>query len=84
MESGVYVCGLYISAQEFENRGEDGNIRVSHTVLVAVGVTAYRVYLKRGEFEKLSGYAMGDHIQFAVRAVSGKSGVSFVSGEIVE
>lgn len=78
---GCYVVGLYTSHDRFS--ANDGSVR--WRVSVATGRYSYSIYLKDdADLTLLEELQLGQMVKMKARPYSGKNGLSWGDGEIVD
>ena len=82
MEPGFYCYGLFLGKEHVEGTAKNtGEHYERDYIALAVGTTAYRVYLRKGEESKFAGLAVGDGCIVCCRpTVSSRGALTLGSG----
>lgn len=80
---GFSITGYYIGLERREFKNDDGSIDVRHSVNVAIGNLAYRVYMKENfDPADVADLRIGEVVTMNCRVYVGKNGkLSVIDGE---
>lgn len=81
---GFELVGIFCGAETKEFKNEDGSIDVRHSVNLATGNLAYRVYLADDEIDNFSSLNLGEIVRLSCRVYVGKNGkLSVIEGKLI-
>lgn len=82
MAYGIMVSGVYIGTEIKEGTDSNGKSYRKQIVGVAVGVDAYKIYMKEVD-PAVGALKMGEEVTLRVRPYAARQGVGFSDGELM-